>query len=95
MLDKLLLYHIYFLFADDSLLFCKANIQKGGTIKKVFIDYERASGQCTNYYKSSMMFSSNVVSNCLEMREVSNLGNYLGVPSHFLRNKVIELQFIM
>ncbi|XP_019150944.1 PREDICTED: uncharacterized protein LOC109147743 [Ipomoea nil] len=49
--------HLFF--ADDSLLFFKANIEEAGVIKQCLHQYERLSGQKVNYDKSNICFSRN------------------------------------
>ena len=47
------------LFADDSLLFCKATQNEVEVIFGMLQAYANASGQCINLEKSSIFFSSN------------------------------------
>ena len=47
------------LFADDSLLFCRATQNEVEVISEVLQTYANASGQCINLEKSSVFFSSN------------------------------------
>ena len=44
----------HILFADDSLLFCKANTTSCSTIKKILDTYCRALGQLINFQKSAL-----------------------------------------
>lgn len=53
--DVLLLLILFF--ADDSLIFFKANKQSCNFIKESLNDYEKTSGQLINYDKSSITFS--------------------------------------
>lgn len=50
--------HLFF--ADNSLLFCKANVEECTTLKTALNLYERASGQAINYGMSGIFFSTNV-----------------------------------
>lgn len=91
--------HLFF--ADDSLLFCKASVAECQAIQNILNVYERASGQCVNFSKSAILFSPNVrpdvrlgIKRVLNMKVVQNLGKYLGLPSHFSRNKKSELNFL-
>lgn len=46
-------------FADDSLLFCKANVVEWVQIQELLQIYEKASGQKLNLEKTSIFFSQN------------------------------------
>ncbi|XP_042030015.1 uncharacterized protein LOC121776939 [Salvia splendens] len=61
--------HLFF--ADDSLLFFRANQQEGNVVKGCIIEYEEALGQLINYNKSEAFFSSNTATNA--MTEVCEL----------------------
>lgn len=50
--------HLFF--ADDSLLFCRANIMEWGSIQQLLKVYENASGQKINKEKTSIFFSRNM-----------------------------------
>jgi hypothetical protein len=49
--------HLFF--ADDSLLFCKANINEWKQIQEILVTYERASSQKLNREKTFVFFSRN------------------------------------
>uniref|UniRef100_A0A2N9HP17 Reverse transcriptase domain-containing protein n=1 Tax=Fagus sylvatica TaxID=28930 RepID=A0A2N9HP17_FAGSY len=49
----------HLLFADDSLLFCKATISNSTKIMEILSLYEHSSGQKINREKSAIFFSSN------------------------------------
>ncbi|KAA3479525.1 reverse transcriptase [Gossypium australe] len=51
------------LFADDYVLFREATDKGTATFEKVLKEYEVCSGQCINYGKSTMFFSSNTTDN--------------------------------
>ena len=46
----------HLLFADDSIIFCKASMEESNRVIKVLLDYERDSGQKLNKEKSSLSF---------------------------------------
>lgn len=50
----------HLLFADDSLLLCKANVLEAEEILNCFKLYGDASGQKINFEKSSIIFGSKV-----------------------------------
>ena len=52
----------HLLFADDSILFCRANMQSCLVLQHRLDIYEKASGQKVNREKTSMVFSHNVPS---------------------------------
>lgn len=71
-------------------------------IQHILTLYEKASGQCVNFKKLVMLFSQIVDVNVrrdislINGMEISmtHLGRYLGLPSHFSKNKKGELNFL-
>jgi hypothetical protein len=51
--------HLFF--ADDNLLFCKANIVHWHRLSKLLSHYEKASGQRLNKQKTAILFSRNTL----------------------------------
>ena len=49
----------HLLFADDSLIFCKANMNECKRVWEILQDYEVSSGQKMNREKTSLFFSKN------------------------------------
>ena len=77
----------HLLFADDSLLFCRANQEEVQVISDVLQTYAAASGQCINFEKFSVYFISNTttesrekIKEILGVREVERFDAYLGLP---------------
>jgi len=73
------------LFADDSLLFCKATPRACQQLKEVLDTFCTQSGQLVNFHKSSILFSNNtrnldkqVVGGIFNIPHSSSLGHYLG-----------------
>lgn len=84
----------HLLFADDSLIFCKADSLTTSHIQKVLHQYELASGQMVNKGKTAVVFSNNVPA--LRQREILALwgvrtfqqyDKYLGLPNLVGRSK--------
>ncbi|XP_073355270.1 uncharacterized protein [Aegilops tauschii subsp. strangulata] len=78
----------HLLFADDSLLFFKANAMGADEINQLLEHYCQATGQRVNYSKSSIFFSKGVPGNVrAEIKELLHVPNetlnekYLGMPS--------------
>lgn len=51
----------HMLFADDSYLFCRADVGEADKVLELLHLYEKASGQKVNMNKSSVFFSTNVI----------------------------------
>ncbi|XP_042962749.1 uncharacterized protein LOC122297028 [Carya illinoinensis] len=84
----------HLLFADDSVIFCQADVSTNANILSLLELYERASGQCINKEKTSMVFSKNVDevvrANIMAMWGGSNTQHfekYLGLPPMVGRSK--------
>ncbi|CAA7028427.1 unnamed protein product [Microthlaspi erraticum] len=91
----------HLLFADDSLLMCKAASEEAAEIIRCLKLYGDASGQLINSSKSSIIFGSKVPdSTKLEVKRVLRIekeggeGTYLGLPECFSGSKRKMLHFI-
>ncbi|XP_042983260.1 uncharacterized protein LOC122312663 [Carya illinoinensis] len=78
--------HLFF--ADDSLLFCRANAMEWAKILELLSLYERASGQKLNSDKTSIFFSKNTkrltkehILGMAGLRSTSCYERYLGLPA--------------
>ena len=78
----------HLLFADDSLIFCRASISECEKIQSILQLYEQALGQNINRGKTNLFFSSNTptqtregIKNFLGVVASQNYDHYLGLPS--------------
>ena len=91
----------HLLFADDSLVFCQAKQEEVQVTSDVLDLYAMASGQCINFEKSYVYFSSNTsrvqkdsIKNVLRVREVEKFESYLGLPTLIGRSKYQAFSFL-
>jgi hypothetical protein len=91
----------HLLFADDSLLFFRANEAEANKIKSIITTYQQASGQLVNYNKSEIIFSMKVqqkyrgvITKILPMPIVDHFNKYLGQPTHIGRSKTQVFNYI-
>lgn len=91
----------HLLFADDSLLFARANLTEAATIMQVLHSYQSASGQLVNFEKSEVSYSRNVQNQEKEMicqqiaiKIVTSHSRYLGLPVVFGRSKKDIFSFV-
>lgn len=88
-------------FADDSYLYCRAEINEAKRIMELLSIYELASGQKVNIDKSSIFFSTNViqynrelVGQELQMTEADANSKYLGLPNLLGRKNSVLLGYL-
>ena len=91
--------HLFF--ADDSLLFCHAQISDIHAIQEILELYEKALGQRINKEKTTLFFSKTVsmavkndIKNFLGVPEIKEYEKYLGLPAMVGRNRSASLNFI-
>ncbi|GMI84947.1 hypothetical protein HRI_002164000 [Hibiscus trionum] len=84
--------HLFF--ADDSICFASASVESAVVLKDLLTQFGNVSGQCVNYDKSLLFFSTNVptttqlaIGNTLGVRIASNPERYLGLPTMVGRQK--------
>jgi len=92
----------HLLYADDSILFCRAKLKEATTIMNVLQEYQQASGQKVNMDKSEMIFSPNIsmefkkeFQSKLPIKISTSIKKYLGMPTYFGRSKEQDFNFIM
>lgn len=91
----------HLLFADDIIFFGEANATRAATLKWISNEYERCSGQCVNFKKYIVFFSSNTIEADLlnlkrnfGIRSSSNLKKYLGLPNIVGRGEKVSFQHV-
>ncbi|KAA3458643.1 reverse transcriptase [Gossypium australe] len=84
----------HLLFVDDCILFGEATEKGARALKEILKEYEVSSGQCVNFNKSTIFYSTNtneeskaVVSTMLGVRSSSSPEKYLGLPNIVGRRK--------
>lgn len=89
------------LFADDSLLLCKAYVSECTVIMDCLRCYGEASGQEINKMKSSIIFGAKIpdstkteIKQAMEIDKEGGDGSYLGLPECFQDSKNDLLNFI-
>lgn len=91
----------HLLFANDCILFGEASGRGAMVLKGNLKEYEKCSDQCVNFNKSTIFFSSNnseekkkEVVPILEVRSLTNLEKYLGLPNMVGRRKNESFQYL-
>ncbi|MBA0664477.1 hypothetical protein Goklo_004466 [Gossypium klotzschianum] len=77
--------HLFF--ADDLVIFCKAQLDQAILLDSIISQFYEISGHKISVRKSNIFFSKNIgvnvrnqISQLFRFQEVQNLGTYLGVP---------------
>ena len=85
---------MHLLFADDSLIFCRAKEDECLKLLEILAAYKRASGQKLNRAKTTLFFSKStssevqeVIKEALGVQVVQQYEKYLGLPFFVGRNK--------
>ena len=91
----------HLLFAEDSLIFCRARVEDVSKILKILGKYERALGQKLNSNKTTIFFGGNVtdsaklqVQSLLGVSEIKEYEKYLGLPPVVGRHKKVSFNYI-
>jgi hypothetical protein len=85
--------HLFF--ADDSLLFCRANFNEWNAVLQLLKQYELASGQKLNSDKTAIFYSKNTgsdfrefINSSIGIAETVSYEKYLGLPAFVGRSKM-------
>ena len=91
----------HLLFANDSLLFCRATEQECNNILEILDIYGSFSGQQINWNKTTIFFSKLTaegirqhIKQALGVPEIKQYEKYLGLPSFVRRKKKASFNFI-
>jgi hypothetical protein len=91
--------HLFF--ADDSLLFCRANVLEWNRIQEVLEVYEQASGQKLNRDKTSIFFSKNtkrevkeILLSAVGVHVTTRFEKYLGLLTLIGRSRISSFSSI-
>jgi hypothetical protein len=89
------LFFFFFFFADDSMIFCKANVVEWRRVLRILGTYEAESSQKVNLSKTSLFFSKNTsmerkaeISWLSSLAKSNRLDIYLGLPACIGKSKV-------
>ncbi|GLU13484.1 hypothetical protein SLE2022_301180 [Rubroshorea leprosula] len=92
----------HLLFADDSLIFCRATMEEVCQLQTILQVYGDVSGQRVNFSKSAAIFSSNTpyevrhhLCNKLGIKTDSAFTKYLGVPTSWGKSKKNCLNYVV
>ncbi|KAG5557825.1 hypothetical protein RHGRI_007910 [Rhododendron griersonianum] len=91
----------HLLFADDTVVFCKARRSELQVVDSILKDYRNASGQLINFQKSSMFFSRNagpdLRRNLIAFKAIpvrGDLGRYLRLPAEIGKTNTEMFSYI-
>jgi len=91
--------HLFF--ADDSIIFCKANSVEWRRIMRILRIYEKGSGQKLNLQKTSLFFSRNTslerkqeILRQSRLSESHRIDTYLGLPSFVGQSKEHAFSYV-
>ena len=91
----------HLLFANDSILFCKASSEECEHLIQILESYEKASGQKINKNKIAIFFSNATsetvkqdIKIAMGLQEITKYEKYLGLPSLVGRRKKESFNYI-
>ncbi|XP_026378591.1 uncharacterized protein LOC113273032 [Papaver somniferum] len=85
----------HLLFADECMIFCKANLRECNNLIQIFKEFGQSSGQLINFSKYGIFFSKNTapdiadnISNTLKVQRINPTDKYLGSPLFTTKSKI-------
>ena len=91
----------HLLFADDSIFFCKVEPRECEEVMKVVRIYDKASGKCINFDKSSLLFGKRInaatrqeIKYALVIHNDGGMRKYLGIPEDISGSKCKLFAFL-
>jgi hypothetical protein len=95
-----ILSHLFF--ANDSMVFCRANKTEAKHLMDIFTNYQKISGPKINLHKSEMVFNPNLAPHIqsefqqfMPIKITNNINKYLGLPTQVGRSKNQIFNFII
>ncbi|GLU05332.1 hypothetical protein SLE2022_224360 [Rubroshorea leprosula] len=92
----------HLLFADDSLIFCRATLDVVSHLQTILQIYGDIIGQRVNFSKSAAIFSPNTpveiresICNRLGIQREADVSKYLGLPTSWGRSKRDSLKYVV
>ena len=91
----------HLVFVDDTLLFCRANLEEWSNMHRILQAYEKASGQRLNMEKTSLFFGKNIsnetrvyIQQVVGVNSTRSYEKYLGLPSLIGQFKIYSFKNI-
>ncbi|XP_026437835.1 uncharacterized protein LOC113336058 [Papaver somniferum] len=89
----------HLLFADDCMIFCKANMEECNNLIKIFQEFGHSFGQLINFSKSGIFFSKNTapsiadnISDAIKVQRINTSDKYLRSPLFTNRSKIQDFK---
>ena len=92
----------YLMFADDIILFLRANRAEAESLRSCLQKYESWSGQQVNFNKSGVFYSPNtcrrsraVIFSILKLPIIYESAKYLGIPMFLTKHKTKDFKYLV